>query len=66
MKHIVHLVIVLCAFVCLDGLEDYWNDDFDETKNCQDEEIIAELFSNGSDYCSRQIKGNQTQMLREK
>ena len=66
MKHLVHPVIVFCVFVCLTGLEDYWNDDFDETKNCKDEDVIAELFSNGSDYCARQIEGKKMEMLKAK
>ena len=61
MKPLVILVTVFCVFESLEGVgwDDYWNDDYDETKNCKEEKTIAKLFSESPDYCAMQTKGKK-------
>ena len=58
MNYFLHLVVLLSVFMRLDGVDDYWNDDYDETKNCKEQKIIEKLFSSNPDHCARESQGN--------
>ena len=58
MNYFLHLVVLFSVFMRLDGADDYWNDDYDETKNCKEEKTIEKLFSSRPDHCARESQGN--------
>ena len=51
-----YLLLVSVHLVINNG-EDYWSDDFDEDKNCEQEELIAKLQKETSpSKCSSKVK----------
>ena len=54
MKHLgVKCIYILIMFTFADcGVEDYWNDDYDETRNCKEENLIKELSKETPSRCA--------------
>ena len=64
MKYFSIFLLVHSVSVCLGGVEDYWNDDYDATKNCKERETIERLFNSNPEKCAMGGKGKQSNKMK--
>ena len=59
-KNLLRMIALLLAMVVRTMADDYWSKDFDVNRNCQQEELIAELQKQSPSRCASKFKGSHT------